>query len=260
MNISVIIAAHNCQKHIRECLDSIIKQTFKDIEIIVCDDNSSDSTYTILQEYASDNKIILLKNEKNQGAAFSRNRCLAIASGEFIAIQDADDYSDIRRLEIQYNYLVQRNSIDFVSTGLIIFNSEGLYDERLPKIQCPAKKDFLMNLPFMHATTMFKKDILLKIDGYRVAWETKRGQDYDLFMRIYATGGCGENLNEVLYFYRYDQMSKMKRKYRYRVGESIIRYKGFKNMGILLRGLIYVIKPLVVGLLPDKMTLFKRQL
>ncbi len=255
MSISVIIAAHNCENYIRECLDSIIQQTFKDIEIIVCDDNSTDDTYAILQEYAHVNKIILLRNQVNQGAAFSRNRCLKIASGEFIAIQDADDYSDLTRLEIQYSYLAKNDSIDFVSTGLIKFNSQGLYDECRPKIQCPTKKDFVKSLPFMHATTIFKKDILLKVGGYRIAWETRRGQDYDLFMRIYALGGCGINLDKVLYFYRYDQMSKNKRKYKFRVGESIIRYKGFKNMGILHIGFPYIIKPLIVGLMPDKSVL-----
>lgn len=54
----------------------------------------------------------------------------------------------------------------------------------------------------MHATTLFRREILNRVNGYRIAWETRRGQDYDLFMRIFAAGGRGININEIHYFYR----------------------------------------------------------
>lgn len=94
--ISVIVPAYNSGDKIRECLDSIINQEYKDLEIILVDDCSSDDTYSIMCEYAEkDSRIKCLKNPVNSGAGFSRNKGLDIATGDYITFVDSDDFIDL---------------------------------------------------------------------------------------------------------------------------------------------------------------------
>lgn len=255
MLVSVIVAAYNCEEKIERCLESLINQSIKNIEIIVCNDCSTDRTFDVLNNFNDKNgeKIIILQNNRNMGAAFTRNRCLELALGKYIAIQDADDYSDLNRLAIQTQILNENPQISFLSTGLFKLYDNGIKINCIPEKRCPTSNDFLFGLPFMHATTMFRTDVLKAVNGYRVAWETKRGQDYDLFMRLYASGYTGMNINDILYYYDYDQTSPIKTKYTYRLGESIIRYKGFKSMNLLPKGYLYILKPLILGLIPPSL-------
>ncbi|MBD9101276.1 MAG: glycosyltransferase [Bacteroides caccae] len=251
MGVSVLIASYNCEEYIEECLNCLLNQTYKDVEIIVCDDCSKDNTCNILRKYAENGKIIYLENEINSGAAQCRNNCLAVATKEFVAVQDADDYCTLDRFEKQIRILQKHPEMDFVSTGLQKFYENGEKRDILPKKEFPDKNDFLMTLPFMHATTLFRKDILNKVNGYRVAWETRRGQDYDLFMRIYAAGGKGMNLKEIHYFYRCFLGYTPRNSYKFRVGEFVIRYKGFKALELGVKSIPYIIKPLILGFVPQ---------
>ena len=79
MGVSVLVASYNCENYVEECLKCLLNQSYKDVEIIVCDDCSTDNTRTILRRYANEGKIILLENDTNNGAAQSRNNCLAVA-------------------------------------------------------------------------------------------------------------------------------------------------------------------------------------
>lgn len=250
MGVSVIIASHNCEAYIEECLLSLFNQSYEgEIEIIVCDDCSSDGTYSILENYANAGKIILMRNSQNLGPALTRNRCLARASHEFVAIQDADDYSHPDRLYILVSNLNNNPNVGFVSSGLRCFYEDGSTFDIIPKKKHPAKSDFLMTLPFPHATTMFRKEVIDRVGGYD---NFSRAEDYYLFMKIYAQGFVGMNISDILYFYRCFKTNKNKSKYSIRINEAKVRYKGFKLLGFGLRGLPYVIKPLVLGLLPEK--------
>lgn len=178
MGVSVLVASYNCENYVEECLKCLLNQSYKDVEIIVCDDCSTDNTRTILRRYANEGKIILLENDTNNGAAQSRNNCLAVATKEYVAVQDADDYCTKERFERQVAVLEKNPSFDFVSTGLQKFYETGEKIDIFPKKEIPTKDDFLFTIPFMHATTLFRREILNRVNGYRIAWETRRGQDY----------------------------------------------------------------------------------
>lgn len=252
--ISVLVASYNCGAYIYEAINSLIQQSYKgDIEIIVCDDCSTDNSLAILRDYESKGHIKLITKEKNGGAADSRNRCLQAATKEYVAIQDADDYSSLDRFEKQAHILDTRPDIDYVSTGLQRFYETGEKVDVIKNIASPTKKDFLWALPFLHATTMFRKEALLDVDGYRIAWETKRGQDYDLFLRLYAKGHQGINIPDITYFYRCFTGQSPKNSYKYRIGEAILRYKGFRQLHLGIKSIPYILKPLILGLLPYKL-------
>ena len=120
--VSVIIPVYNAEKYLHECLDSIVNQTLKEIEIICVNDGSTDNSLSILEEYRQkDNRITILTQE-NKGAGAARNAGLNIAKGEYLSFLDSDDYFDYTMLNKAYNKAVENNT-DIVIFDTIVFNS-----------------------------------------------------------------------------------------------------------------------------------------
>ena len=106
---------------------------------------------------------------------------------------------------------------------------------------------------------MAKKSAFTLVNGYRDIKKTIRVEDYDLFMRMYAKGMKGYNFQEPLLQYRENRAAYTKRKFKYTFAEARVRFIGFKKLNLLPHGLIYVIKPVIIGLIPPKMRLKLRK-
>ena len=105
--ISVIIPVYNMEKFVKECLNSVVNQSLKDIEIICIDDGSIDNSLQILKDYEKNDKRIKILSQKNNGVGSARNRGIDISKGEFIAFLDSDDkYINMNSLENLYNAAV----------------------------------------------------------------------------------------------------------------------------------------------------------
>lgn len=252
--ISVIMGVYNmasCEDILHAAIKSILEQSYKDFEFIICDDGSSDDTYSLLQGFSlKDSRIVLLQNKCNIGLAATLNKCIKYAKGKFIARMDSDDMSDKLRLEKELDFLEKHTEFAMVGSCVNLFSANGVWGIRDVE-EYPAKKSFLFNSPFVHPSIMMRKKVFVELGGYRVAKETLRAEDYDLFMRLYALGYRGYNLQENLLSYREDDNAYKKRKYKYRIDETIVRYIGFKKLGLLPRYVLYVVKPLIVGLVPQ---------
>ena len=122
VEISVIIPVYNAEKYLRECLDSVCSQTFKDLEIICVDDGSTDSTSDILKEYRKNDSRIEIITQENRGAGASRNAALRHASGEYVYFMDSDDYLDLDAFERLEPYLSEK--FDFVMFKIRNFIAE----------------------------------------------------------------------------------------------------------------------------------------
>ncbi len=253
--ISVIMAVYNGCNTLSEAIQSILNQTYQNIELIICDDASTDDTWELLQTWSrKDCRIRLLRNPKNEGAAIARNRCIEQARGGYIAIMDADDRSMPRRLELQLAFLEQNREISFVgSRGEFFFNYLGDLKKNYWFVAAPTKRDFLMTLPFVHASLMFRAEVLWALGGYSDSKVVKRSEDYDLLLRAYVAGYCGVNLADVLYAIRLDETTYHRRKYRYRLNECVVKWRGFSALGLMPNGIPYALKPLLVGLVPVKL-------
>ncbi|MBL1056154.1 glycosyltransferase [Ligilactobacillus agilis] len=251
--ISVIMGVYNCRNFslLKQSIDSIINQTFEDWELIICDDGSTDGTYQELIRLATkDSRIKIIHYEKNRGLAYALNECIKQSNGKYIARQDDDDISLPTRLEKEIEFLKHNVDIDMVGTNASVYNDEGVWGKYLVP-HYPSINDFLWNNPFIHPTIMIRKDKLLGVTGYRVAKETRRCEDYDLFMRLYAKGYKGANLQEYLYKYRIENNSIKKRPMKYRIDEMIVRYKNYKNLKLGIRAYPYIVKPIILGLIPQ---------
>lgn len=125
--ISIIVPCYGVEKYLDRCLSSIINQTFSDLEIILVDDCSPDNTPQICDEWAKkDSRIKVIHKEKNEGLGFARNTGLKIASGEYVAFVDSDDFVDMTMYETLYE-ATNDGTVDVVFCGLRIEKKDGTY-------------------------------------------------------------------------------------------------------------------------------------
>jgi len=120
--VSVVIPCYNVEKYIRQCLDSVVKQTLSDIEIICVNDGSTDSTLSILQEYAKTDGRIHIISKENSGYGCSMNIGFDAAEGEYLGIVESDDYADPDMFEKLYD-LAKKHDLDVAKSGYCLYYS-----------------------------------------------------------------------------------------------------------------------------------------
>lgn len=251
--ISIIMGIYNCEQYLKDSIESILNQTYTNWELIMCDDGSKDKTYDIAKTFQEryPTKIILLKNEVNMGLNYTLNKCLEKATGKYIARQDGDDISILSRFEKEINFISTNKEYAFVSSNMILFDENGDWGKTNNK-ENPNKKDFAKGSPFCHAPCLIKREILEGVGGYTVDRKLLRVEDYHLWFKIYSRGYIGYNIQEPLYKARDDRDAYRRRNYRNRINEAIVKLIGFKMLKIPIRYYIYILRPLIVGLLPMK--------
>lgn len=126
--VSVIVPIYNVEKYLDECMVSLLNQTLKDIEIILVDDESPDNCPKMCDEYANKDKRVKVIHKKNCGLGFARNSGLDVATGEYVAFIDSDDFIDLNMMEHLYNVATEHNA-DEVRCG-IKFYVDGKFTER----------------------------------------------------------------------------------------------------------------------------------
>lgn len=248
--ISIIMGVYNTSKeYLDKAVFSILNQTFKNFEFIIYDDGSNEKVNFYLNEISKlDSRIILIGEKENKGLSYALNRCLDKATGKYIARMDSDDYCDIYRLEKQLEY-IKKNELDVVGCDILLFNKEEVWG-KVKYNKNISNEDFLYNSPMAHPTIIAKKEAFSKVGGYCEEPYCLRNEDYDLFMKMKSSGLKLGNINEYLYYFREDNDAISRRKFKYRINEFKVRKKGFKLLKLYPKGIIYLFKPIIVGLLP----------
>lgn len=250
--VSVLMSVYNNVSSVDESIRSIVTQTYRDWEMILVDDASTDGSKERLFGWQEqDGRIRVLVNETNAGLAASLNRALEKASGEYVARMDGDDVAMPHRFARQAAFLDENPDCAIVSAGSVLFDEQGEWGRRNGPPR-PERRDLLWGSPFLHPATMMRRQALLSAGGYRVSKDTLRTEDYDLFMRMYALGFYGCNLKEpLLYYFERRRPRRVHLAQRWR--EVKTRYRGFKALGLMPRGFFYVFKPLLTGLVPGRL-------
>ena len=174
--VSVIMSAQNAGEYISKSIESILNQSYKNIELLIIDDGSLDNTYEVMKEFKrKEDNVYIFKNTQNKGLTKSLNILLQNTQGKYIARQDADDTSHKERIAIQVKYLEQHN-LDFCSTRAIIKQN----DRVVPGISyyLPLKVHVKLKNPMIHGTLLIKKDTISEIGGYDESY--LYAQDYKL--------------------------------------------------------------------------------
>lgn len=255
--ISVIMGVYNDSRYLSESICSVLNQSFKDFELIICNDCSTDPLVkSILNEFKEkDDRIKIIENNTNLGLAASLNKCIEIASGKYIARMDSDDRCLPLRFEKQYEFLEKNTEISVVGSLVYYINKNG---DRYRKSTINTYKEFgfedaVKSSCVMHPTVMMRKEKLLSVDGYTVNELTRRAEDYDLWCKLTKKGNKIANLNQILFEYREDVDSFKKRKYKYRIQEAKLKFFWLKQSNKNISKYIYAIKPLIIGLIPKTM-------
>lgn len=172
--VSVIIPAYNAEKYIDKCLISVLQQTYKDMEIIVVNDGSTDSTESIVKKYCDEKQNIRLFSQKNQGVSAARNQGIANANGEFLFFIDADDYVDNDLLKELVNEADLYNS-DLICGEIIDNNSSEIARKAFSSDEaffCSTKEEVGQILFFVRMGSavgkLYRKEL---IDKYNIKFE-----------------------------------------------------------------------------------------
>ena len=263
VKISVIMSIYNQRNNARlsAAINSISNQTFIDFEFIIYSDGSDEAVLKNLEQYAKrDKRIVLICNPENHGLAYSLNTCINVAKGKYLARMDDDDICAPNRLQVQYEFMESHPEIAFTGCNAKLIDDKGIWGVRkMP--EHPGKHAFLRFSPFIHPPVMIRRDIFDKTDAYRSAKETWRCEDYELFMRLWKLGHRGYNIQQELFFYREDRKSYKKRKFKYRIDEMRLRYRNFKELGMLYPvGWLFVVRPIVAAFVPSGLILMIKKL
>ncbi len=202
--VSILVAAYNTEKYLRQCLDSLINQTLQDIQIICIDDASTDSTSNILKEYSiKDKRITILTQKENQGQAKARNRGLEIATGEFITMTDSDDWLAPDALEKAYEVSKKFPQADTILLDVKYYyestNIYSSYNYRAKKKPYTGKEAFLLSLNWsIHGIYVIRNHI-------------HKAYPYDDYSRMYSDDNTTKlhflhskevHFSEGIYYYR----------------------------------------------------------
>lgn len=210
MKLSIIIPVYNVEQYLPKCLDSILNQSFKDLEVICVNDGSTDNSLDILKEYKSkDNRVVILDKE-NEGSGVARNCAIDIAKGEYIYFVDSDDWLEDNALETMIH------KADELNTDILIFGGLSYYEDigkagGYSKDKLPLKyfdrifsskdiKSDIFKFPSTAWTKLYKKDFLIK-NNIRFQ-HIKVGQDQLPFFHSMIIAERIAILPENLYCYR----------------------------------------------------------
>ncbi len=197
--VSVIIPVYNCDKFLEESALSILKQSFRDVELILIDNCSTDSSVEIIKKLSRlDPRVVPVFNEANLGLPASLNRALKVAKGKYIARMDADDIARPERIQRQVDFLERNLDVDVLGTWWQYF--PGNTQIQAPVTHSEIKIYALTNNPMGHPTVMFRREKMLKVVGFydETAFPI---EDYEYWVRGLEKLKFA-NLPEVLLDYR----------------------------------------------------------
>lgn len=197
--VSIIIPVYNAAKFLPDTINSILNQTYRNWEVILVDDKSTDNSVEIIGKYISNN-IKLIKLDKNYGPGFARNKGVDSAKGKLICFLDADDLWKKDKLEKQVNFTIT-NNYHFTYTSYIYSNKFGKETSCVVKVPLKVKyHDYLKNTIITTSTVMFDMCYFDKKDLYMP--NLKRGEDGATWLRILKKIDYAYGLNEDLALYR----------------------------------------------------------
>lgn len=211
--VSIIIPIYNVEQYLRQCLDSVVNQTFKNFECICINDCSTDNSYTILKEYEKkDNRFIIINLPENKGQGVARNSGLKYAKGKYITFIDSDDWVSNDYIEILYSAIEKYNT-DFVSAKFYLFDNvkqkikRNSLEPKIPfnTILCTKKdkKKIIKNISFLQTSTVcgniFKRKFLL---SNNMSFKPVKFEDTLFIWEAIIRANNFIFIEDIIYFYR----------------------------------------------------------
>jgi len=250
--ISVLMGIYNCADTLEEAVEAILNQTYTNWQLVMCDDCSTDHTYAVAQKMAEAHpeKILLIRNDRNLKLQKTLNHCLRYADGEYIARMDGDDTCSPDRFEKEIIFLNTHPEYALVSCDMSLFDKDGEF-RGIHYSKEPTKKSFLRTSQFCHAGCMMRTSVMKELGGYSEGKNCERVEDYDLWVRLYAAGYKGYNIQETLYAMRDDRSAVKRRTFHNRLNESSLKIRAGKLLGYRVAGSLYAAVPIIKAMIPE---------
>lgn len=211
--ISIIVPIYNVEKYLNDCIESIINQTYKNLEIILVNDGSTDSSLEICEEYARNYENIKVINKKNGGVSDARNKGLENATGTYIIFIDSDDYLAPNSCEILYDAIKESN-VEFVTANFAFTNNDGtpwkrpMFSDKFKRtyisIDDYKKSFYLLNCGIWNK--IFKRDF---IEKNKLRFEKNLPSEDDIFVTLaFIKAKNSYYVDDVVYYYRQREIKK----------------------------------------------------
>ena len=197
-SLSVVMPTYNAAEYIERSLESILRQSFKDYELIIIDDGSTDGTIELIEKQ-EDDRIYLIQREEESGITSALNRGIDEARGQYVARHDADDWSSPDRFDKQITYLETHPNVALLGTGAYLVDEDGKQIAKRRVLSNPEVADLIDHNEFIHGSVMMRREPLVDLGGYDERFLT--AEDYDLWLRL-ADQYSVANIDEPLYHFR----------------------------------------------------------
>lgn len=214
--ISIIIPIYNTGKYLKKCLDSIVNQSYRNLEIILINDGSTDNSLNICNEYKKKDNRIKVLNKKNEGVSSARNDGIELSTGKYIVFIDPDDYVSNKHIEMLYDCIINNNVDLVISNGIDVLEDGTILKNKITnnffmtKEQC--LKELLIDKKFNNVCwgNIYKKEILRKCKfncNYRIA------EDLDFLYKYIKNLNSAYFLGENTYYWLKREGSATNSKY-----------------------------------------------
>ncbi|WP_353197442.1 glycosyltransferase family 2 protein [Parapedobacter defluvii] len=228
--VTVFVPVYNAGRYIGETISSVLNQTYGNLELLLIDDGSTDDSSSTIQSFG-DPRIRYLRNAKNSGISFTRNRGIAEARGEFMALLDADDIALPHRLQTQIEYLLHHPEAAMCGSHARLIDAAGAETGetyRVPTDPAEISARLFFHNPFINSSVMFRMEALRTSSGYYSGFS----EDYEMAIQLNGRFPLG-NVDDVLVLYRiHGANSTIRDSNRYREAECQLLAKMQKAMGL----------------------------
>ena len=226
--VSIIMPVYNSEKFIDSAIKSILKQTYKNFELIIINDGSTDKTINIIKSHLVDKRLRLYSLKRRRIVA-CLNFGLKRAKGDYVARMDADDVSHPTRIAKQVNFLNNNIKYDIIGSRAKYIDEVNFFSKLVPLLGDDCKASIIFKNPFIHSSIMIKKKIIISLGGYKKYFKS---EDYHLWSSFFEKYK-GKNLKENLIKYRvhsnqHGSNDKTKEKDIKKIQEKWIKKLGIK--------------------------------
>ena len=240
--------------YLRASIESILNQTFKDIEIVIVDDCGKNDLESIVKEY-KDRRIRVIKNDKNIGLVESLNKAIAVSKADILARMDTDDIADENRLEEQYKFMINHEEYSVVGTLANEFSKNSTTGV-LGKPGEKTAKSLAYGDSIIHPSAMMRKKDIQSVGGYK---NYKRAEDLSLWFELVMKGFRLFVIDRVLLNYRVNEEDYSKRKLKTRGGEIKARLHYYRLTKAPVLAYLVIIKSIASSILPTRIVAFFRR-
>lgn len=217
---------YNASRFLKESVDSVLCQSYKDFELILVNDCSTDNSLDIMKEYESlDNRVLVFSNNKNSGVSYTRNFGVSKASGDYVALIDSDDMWKKDKLEKQVELIEKHPDTDICYTGSAFVDTNSVMSDFVFEVRTEVDYKTLLKQNIISCSSvLIKKEWLIK---YPMAHDNMH-EDFAVWLSVLKSNGIARGINEPLLIYRVDRNSKSGNKFK----SLLMGYRVYKYMGL----------------------------